>query len=218
MEHEMTMAEFFEMVERVVGPAAAARGWMSSGEGLFIRDEGDILLDFRVSGAFRSLERDTRNVTLRARVSITSRRLNNSNLFIAQQRPVKSAKKLVTHAMGCPLSQLSVVITVDNSSWSDAGAELVGKCTEEADRIRGKYGSVEKIKEYYENLYRSGDERTDRQVLMCIDMLLGNYEEALKLISEARPNLIVDKDYTIWGYAARYARKMLATRMSGTIQ
>ena len=43
--------------------------------------------------------------------------------------------------------------------------------------------------------------------------MVGNFQDALKLISEARPNLILDKDYTLWGYTARYARKMLAARM-----
>jgi len=212
----MTKAEFFDMVERMVGPAAIARGWVSSGDGLFIRDEGDVLFDFQVSGAFRELERDSK-VALGARVSITSRRLNNANLAFSQQKPVKSAKKQVMLAMGCQLSQLSVSITVENSDWSDAGTELAEKCTEEAEKIQEKYGSVEKMREYYANLYRNGDERTDRQVLMCFDMMLGDYEDALKLISEARPNLIVDRDYTLWGYAARYARKMLDTKMSGSV-
>jgi len=120
-------------------------------------------------------------------------------------------------AMGCQLSQLSASIKVENSDWSDAGTELAKKCTEEAEKIREKYGSVEKMREYYANLYRNGDERTDRQVLMCFDMMLGDYEDALKLISEARPNLIVDRDYTLWGYAARYARKMLEPKMSGSV-
>jgi hypothetical protein len=40
-------------------------------------------------------------------------------------------------------------------------------------------------------------------------MMQGNYEVALTLISKARPKLILDKDYTIWGYAARYMRKIL---------
>ncbi len=208
---DMKKAEFFDRVERVVGPVATGRGWVSAGGGLFIRDEGDVILDFQVGGPFRTLERDL-NVTLGARVSITSRRLNDSNLAFSQQKPVKSAKKQVMLAMGCHLGQLSTAITLESSNWSNVGAGLAKKCTEEAEKIREKYGSVEKMREYYESLYGNGDERTDRQVLMCIDMMLGNYENALKLISEARPNLILDADYTLWGYAARYARKMLAAR------
>jgi tetratricopeptide (TPR) repeat protein len=120
-------------------------------------------------------------------------------------------------AMGCPLSQLSAKLTVEASSWSVAGADLAEKCTEEAEKIREKYGSLEKIRDYYENLYRNGDQRMDLEVLMCIDMMLGNYERALKLISEAQLNLNLDTDHSIWGYAARYARKMLAARMSSSI-
>src|SRR6266700_7167229 len=155
---KMTKAEFFDTVERVVGPGASALGWVSCRDGLFISDEGNVILDFQVLGPFRSLECDS-NAALGARVSITSRRLNDSNLVFSRQKPVKSAKKQVMLAMGCQLAQLSAEITIENSNWNDVGAELAKRCTEEAERIREKFGSIEKMREHYENLYRNGDER-----------------------------------------------------------
>jgi hypothetical protein len=228
----MRKAEFFKMVEYVVGPAAIARGWVPGREGLFVRDEGDIILGFQVGGPFRTLDRDSLKVALAARMSITSRRLNDSNLAFSQQRPVKSAKTHVRLAMGCSFYELSRVafqmenaaagerIAVEGSGWSAVGAALAEKCTDEADKIMEKYGSIEKIREFYEDLYRNGDQAGARHVLMCINMMLDNYEEALKYISEARRNLNLfppDEDYTIWGYAERHARKMLNAKLSHTI-
>lgn len=192
-------------MKQCVEPAVAASGWTFYRESLFVRDEGDFLFDFQVSGMFRSLDRDSRNVTLSAYVSITSRRLNDSNLVFAQQKPVKGTRAQIMLAMGCHLGQLSALVTIENLGWNEAGVELVKRCTAQAEQIKEKYGTLEKIQQFYEDLYSRGDERINREVLMCIYMMRGDYDQALKLISEARPNLLRDRDYSIWGYAARYA-------------
>ena len=208
----MKKAEFFEMVGRVIEPVATAHSWVPGREGLFVRDEGDFILDFEVP-----YKKDTQTIGFTADVSITSRKLNDSNLAFSLQKPVKSAKTQARLAMGCPLYKLSVRVSVESSSWDAAGAELVKKCTEEAKKIKEKYGSIEKIKEFYVDLYKKDPQSASVQILMCINMMQGNYEEALAFITKAKPNLILDKDYSIWGYAARHARKILNTTASHTI-
>ena len=208
----MKKAEFFEMVGRVIEPAATTHSWAPGREGLFVRDEGDFILTFAVP-----YKKDTQAIGFTANVSITSRKLNDSNLTFSQQKPVKSAKTQARLALGCPLHKLSVQVSVEGSSWEAAGAELVKKCTEEAKKIREKYGSIEKIKEFYEDLYKKEPQSTPVQALMCINMMQGNYEEALTFIAKVKRPLPLDKDYTIWGYAERHARKMLDTRASHSI-
>ena len=207
----MKKADFFGLVERHVAPIARSGGWTPVGtEGFFVRDGADIVMSFQVQGRFLALSSPEQPVTLRASISLTSRTINNANLALLGEKPVKSAGRQARLAFGCRFRFPNADIEAAEASWEVAGPDLAERCMARADEIQQRYGSVDAIKHFFEETYAREGKDGFVEPLMCIRMLEGDYHGALQIIHEARPKLLdLEHDRSIWGYAARHAEKAL---------
>jgi hypothetical protein len=210
----MKKSDFFSLVDRHVTPLVRAAGWTLVGpEGLFVRDDADIIMSFQVQGRFLALTSPDQPLTLRASIFLTSRTINNANLSLVGEKPVKSAGKHARMAFGFRFKFPKADVETAEAVWEVAGTQLADRATARADEIRQIYGSINAIKHFFEDVYEREGKNGFVEPLMCIRMLQGDYQGALQIIHEARPKVLtLDQDRSIWGYAARYANAALTQR------
>ena len=210
----MKKADFFGLVARHVTPPAQAGGWISVGaEGLFVHDEADIIMSFQVQGRFLALSGPKQPVTLRASIFLTSRTINNANLALLGEKPMKNAGRQAKLAFGCRFHFPGAEVKAAAADWEVAGTDLAERSMTRANEIRQRYGSVDAIKHFFEEIYAREGKDGFVEPLMCILMLEGDYHGALQIIHEARPKLLdLEHDRSIWGYAARHADRVLRQR------
>ena len=207
----MRKADFHRLVAMHVAPAAWACGWTPRTEDFFVRDGADIVMSFWARARYAALSGSDQRVVLRASLSLSSRTINNFNLLLTGAKPVRSASLQARLAFGCRLHFADADIEAAEADWGIAGPDLARRCTARADQIQQRYGSLGAIKRFFEEVYAREGKTGFIEPLMCIRMLEGDYG-ALQIIHDVQPRLDLERDRSIWGYAARHAEKALKQR------